>query len=140
MHSGVPQDPANPGVFMIIGTGLDIIEIERIKNSIKKYSPKFEQKVFSAGEINYCQSQGDPAKHFAARFAVKEAVSKCLGTGISGTLGFKDMEVVHEKSGKPVLKMTGKGKALFKKLKLKTIHISISHDHTHAIAHAIAEK
>ena len=125
---------------MIIGTGLDIIEIERIKNSIKKYSPKFEQKVFSSSEINYCKSQGDPAKHFAARFAVKEAVSKCLGTGISGALGFKDMEVIHEKSGKPVLKMTGKGKDLFQKLKIKTIHISISHDHTHAIAHAIAEQ
>ena len=50
------------------------------------------------------------------------------------------MEVVHEKSGKPVLKMTGKGKKLFKKLKLKTIHISISHDRTHAVAHAIAEQ
>ena len=125
---------------MIIGTGLDIIEIERIKNSIRKYSPKFEQRVFSSGEINYCQSQGDPGKHFAARFAVKEAVSKCLGTGISGALGFKDMEVTHEESGKPVLKMTGKGKELFKKLKLKTIHISISHDHTYAIAHAIAEQ
>ena len=125
---------------MIIGTGLDIIEVERIKNSIKKYSPKFERKVFTSGEINYCQSQGDPAKHFAARFAVKEAVSKCLGTGISGALGFKDMEVIHEKSGKPVLKMIGKGKELFNKLKLKTIHISISHDRTHAIAHAIAEQ
>ena len=125
---------------MIIGTGLDIVKIERIKNSIKKYSPKFEQKVFSAGEINYCQSQGDPAKHFAARFAVKEAVSKCLGTGSSAVLGFKDMEVIHEKSGKPVLKMTGKGKKLFKKLKLKNIHISISHDRNYAIAHAIAEQ
>ena len=125
---------------MIIGTGLDIIEIKRIKNSIEKYTPKFEQRVFSPGEINYCQSQGDPAKHFAARFAVKEAVSKCLGTGISRTLGFKDMEVVHEKSGKPVLKLTGKGQELLKKLKLKTIHISISHDRTHAIAHAIAEQ
>ena len=125
---------------MIIGTGLDIIEIERIKNSIKKYSPKFEQKVFSSGEINYCQSQGDPVKHFAARFAVKEAVSKCLGTGISGALGFKDMEVIHEKSGKPVLKMTGKGEKLFKKFKLKKIHISISHDRTYAIAQAIAEQ
>ena len=140
MHSGVPRDPVNPGAFMIIGTGLDIIEIKRIKNSIEKYTPNFEQRVFSPGEINYCQSQGDPAKHFAARFAVKEAVSKCLGTGISETLGFKDMEVVHEKSGKPVLKMTGKGQELFKKLKLKTIHISISHDRTHAIAHAIAEQ
>ena len=140
MHPGVTRDTSNPGAFMIIGTGLDIIEIKRIKNSIEKYTPNFEQRVFSPGEINYCQSQGDPAKHFAARFAVKEAVSKCLGTGISETLGFKDMEVVHEKSGKPVLKMTGKGQELFKKLKLKTIHISISHDRTHAIAHAIAEQ
>ncbi len=125
---------------MIFGTGLDIIEIERIKFSIKKYSPKFEQKVFTSAEIDYCRSQGDPAKHFAARFAVKEAVSKCLGTGITGALGFKDMEVVNEKSGKPLLIMRGKGMELFEKLELKTIHISISHDRTHAIAHAIAEQ
>ena len=68
---------------MIFGTGLDIIEIERIKNSIEKYSPKFEQRVFTSSEISYCQTKGNPAKHFAARFAVKEAVSKCLGTGIT---------------------------------------------------------
>ena len=132
--------PPNPGVIMIFGTGLDIIEIDRIKNSIKKYSPKFEQRIFTSTEINYCHSQGDPAKHFAARFAVKEAVSKCMGTGITGALGFKDMEVINEKTGKPILVMTGKGKELFEKLELKSIHISISHDSTHAIAHAIAEQ
>ena len=125
---------------MIFGTGLDIIEIDRIKNSIEKYSPKFEQRVFTSSEISYCKSQGDPAKHFAARFAVKEAVSKCLGTGITGALGFQDMEIIHEDTGKPVLNMIGKGKELFQKLKLKSIHISISHDNTHAIAHAIAEQ
>ena len=125
---------------MIFGTGLDIIEIDRIKKSIKKYSPKFEQRIFTTAEIDYCQSQGDPAKHFAARFAVKEAVSKCMGTGIRGSLGFKDMEVINEKTGKPILVMTGKGKELFEKLELKSIHISISHDSTHAIAHAIAEQ
>ncbi len=125
---------------MIFGTGLDIIEIERIKHSIEKYSPKFEQRVFTSSEINYCKSQGDPVKHFAARFAVKEAVSKCLGTGITGALGFQDMEITHEDTGKPVLKMIGKGKKLFQKLKLKSIHISISHDRTYAIAHAIAEQ
>ena len=125
---------------MIFGTGLDIIEIDRIKNSIEKYSPKFEQRVFTSSEISYCKSQGDPAKHFAARFAVKEAVSKCLGTGITGTLGFQDMEIIHEDTGKPVLNMIGKGKELFQKLKLKSIHISISHDRTYAIAHAIAEQ
>ena len=125
---------------MIFGTGLDIIEIERIKHSIEKYSPKFEQRVFTSSEINYCKSQGDPVKHFAARFAVKEAVSKCLGIGITGVLGFKDMEITHEETGKPVLNMIGKGKKLFQKLKLKSIHISISHDRTYAIAHAIAEQ
>ena len=125
---------------MIFGTGLDIIEIDRIKNSIEKYSPKFEQRVFTSSEISYCKSQGDPAKHFAARFAVKEAVSKCLGTGITGTLGFQDMEITHKDTGQPVLKMIGKGKELFQKLKLKSIHISISHDRTYAIAHAIAEQ
>ena len=125
---------------MIFGTGLDIIEIDRIKNSIEKYSPKFEKRVFTSSEINYCESQGDPAKHFAARFAVKEAVSKCLGTGITGALGFQDMEIIHEDTGKPVLNMIGKGKELFQKLKLKSIHISISHDSTYAIAHAIAEQ
>jgi len=125
---------------MIFGTGLDIIEVKRIKNSIEKYSPKFEKRVFTSSEITYCKSQGDPIKHFAARFAVKEAVSKCLGTGITGALGFQDMEVINEDTGRPVLKMTGKGKELFQKLKLKSIHISISHDSTYAIAHAIAEQ
>ena len=58
----------------------------------------------------------------------------------AGALGFKDMEVINEKTGKPILKMIGKGKEIFEKLELKSIHISISHDHTHAIAHAIAEQ
>ena len=125
---------------MIFGTGLDIIEVDRIKNSIEKFSPKFEERVFTSSEISYCKSQGDPAKHFAARFAVKEAVSKCLGTGITGNLGFQDMEITNKDTGQPVLKMIGKGKELFQKLKLKSIHISISHDRTYAIAHAIAEQ
>ncbi|MZH46640.1 MAG: holo-ACP synthase [Nitrospinae bacterium] len=125
---------------MIFGTGLDIIEIDRIKKSLERYSPRFENKVFTDGEINYCQSQADPGKHFAARFAVKEAVSKSLGTGISNDVGFKDIEVVNNESGKPIVKMAGRGKLLFEKLNLKSIHISISHDRHYAIAHAIAEQ
>ena len=125
---------------MIFGTGLDIIEIDRIKKSLAKYSPRFEKKIFTDGEINYCQLQADPGKHFAARFAVKEAVSKSLGTGITHEVGFKDIEVVNQTSGKPIVKMGGRGKILFEKLKLKFIHISISHDRHYAIAHAIAEQ
>jgi holo-[acyl-carrier protein] synthase len=125
---------------MIFGTGLDIIEIKRIKKSIEKYSPRFESKIFTDGEIDYCQSQADPGKHFAARFAVKEAVSKSLGTGINHDVGFKDIEVINQTSGKPIVKMGGRGKILFEKLNLKSIHISISHDRHYAIAHAIAEQ
>ena len=125
---------------MIFGTGLDIIEISRIKSSLEKYSPRFENKLFTNKEIDYCQSQADPGKHFAARFAVKEAVSKSLGTGITREVGFKDIEVVNQVSGKPIVRMTGPGKQLFEKLNLKSIHISISHDRNYAIAQAIAEQ
>tara|TARA_Y100000588_G_scaffold350732_1_gene402054 strand:- start:333 stop:710 length:378 start_codon:yes stop_codon:yes gene_type:complete len=125
---------------MIFGTGLDIIEISRIKRSLEKYSPRFENKLFTDKEIDYCQSQADPGKHFAARFAVKEAVSKSLGTGITREVGFKDIEVINQVSGKPIVKMTGCGKRLFEKLNLKSIHISISHDRNYAIAQAIAEQ
>ena len=125
---------------MIFGTGIDIIEVGRIKKSIQRYSDRFEQKVFTQKEIDYCHSQADPAKHFAARFSVKEAVLKCFGTGITGGVLWKDIEVDKKKSGQPVLSLHGKGKKLFNQLKLKHIHISITHDKSYAIAHAIAEK
>ena len=124
---------------MIYGTGIDIVEIARIRNSLEKYPGHFEKKIFTPEEIRYCREKPDPAKHFAARFAVKEAVLKALGVGMSG-LGWKDMETSNDaETGKPSLRMHGKGLEIFESLKLKAIHISISHDDTYAIAHAIAE-
>ena len=125
---------------MIFGTGIDIIEIDRIYQSILKYSDRFEQKVFTQKEGDYCHSQADPAKHFAARFSVKEAVLKCFGTGMTGGILWKDIEVDKQEFGQPVLNLYGKGKELFGQLKLKRIHISITHDKNYAVAHAIAEK
>ena len=125
---------------MIFGTGIDIIEIDRIKNSIQKYSDRFKNKIFTQKEIDYCHSQADPAKHFAARFTVKEAVLKCFGTGMTGGILWKDIEVDRLKSGQPILNLYGKGKKICNQLKLNQIHISITHDKSHAIAHAIAEK
>ena len=125
---------------MIFGTGIDIIEIDRIKRSIRKYSNRFEQKVFTKKEVDYCNSQADPVKHFAARFSVKEAVLKCLGTGMTGGIFWKDIEVDRQESGQPILNLYGKGKDLFDQLKLKRIHISITHEKNYAVAHAIAEK
>ena len=125
---------------MIVGTGIDIVEIGRIKHSIIKYSDRFKNKVFTQKEIDYCHSQADPAKHFAARFSVKEAVLKCFGTGMTGGILWKDVEVENKKSGQPTLKLYGKGKELFNQLNIKHIHISITHDKSYAVAHAIAEK
>ena len=125
---------------MIFGTGLDIIEIDRIRNSLEKYSERFEEKVFTRAEIEYCRAQADPARHFAGRFAVKEAVSKCLGTGISGGVAWKDIEVLQKESGQPILKLRQKTKEIFDHLKLSAIHISISHARDYAVANAIAEK
>jgi holo-[acyl-carrier protein] synthase len=125
---------------MIFGTGIDIIEVDRIKNSIQKYSDRFKKKIFTQKEIDYCHSQADPAKHFAARFTVKEAVLKCFGTGMTDGILWKDIEVDKLNSGQPVLNLYGNGKELFNQLNLKHIHISITHDKTYAVAHAIAEK
>lgn len=124
---------------MIFGTGVDIVEIARIRKSLEKYSPRFEEKIFTSEESRYCRSKAEPAIHFAARFAVKEAVMKCMGTGMDQGIAFKDIEVFHGESGKPLVRMHGKGLEVFGQLKLRTIHISISHDKTYAIAQAVAE-
>ncbi len=124
---------------MIFGTGLDIIEIARIKSSIERFSEKFEERVFTQGEIDYCRSQANPIPHFAGRFAAKEAILKSLGTGMADGISWKDMEVLNQESGKPKLTLQGNGKTIAESLNIKQIHISITHDRNYAVAHAIAE-
>ena len=126
---------------MIFGTGVDIVEIARIKRSLERYGERFESKVFTKNEIDYCRSKAEPCLHYAGRFAVKEAILKSLGTGMSRGIAWKDMEILnHQETGKPVLTLEGKGKSLFESFELKIIHVSISHNKQFAIAHAIAEK
>lgn len=124
---------------MIHGTGVDIIEISRIKKSMDRYAGKFEEKIFTPQEIEYCRSKADPCKHFAGRFAAKEAILKSLGTGMAQGISWKDMEILNRETGAPVLQITGGGKAVFDSLNLKNIHISISHNQLYAIAQAVAE-
>ena len=124
---------------MIKGTGVDIVEVARIRKSLEKYSPRFEEKIFTPEEIRYCRSRPEPGIHFAARFAAKEAVMKCMGRGMDQQIGFKDIEVTHLKTGQPLIKMHGRGKEIFMQLKLKAIHLSLSHDKNYSIAQAIAE-
>ena len=125
---------------MIYGVGVDIIEIDRIKNSLSRFKNHFEEKVFTVNEINYCRSKAEPSVHFAGRFAIKEAVMKSLGKGLGQSIDWKDIEVENIESGQPILQVYGKCKVLFDQLKLKKIHISISHDKSHAVGQAIAEQ
>lgn len=115
------------------GLGIDVIEIEQFRKVCER-TPSFTQKMFSNGEIKYCNSKPDPIPHFAARFAAKEAVLKALGTGFSEGVGYRDVEVIVDKSGKPSCELFGKAKEIAGK---KDIAISISHTSNDAVCCAI---
>ncbi|HEU6448418.1 MAG TPA: holo-ACP synthase [Verrucomicrobiae bacterium] len=124
---------------MILGTGIDVIEVERIAASFEKYGEKFVNRILLPDEIAYCLSHRQPAPFLAARFAAKEAISKAFGTGIGAQLGWQDMEICRKESGEPFVILHGKGKTLFDSRGAKQLHISLSHTQTFAAATAILE-
>jgi holo-[acyl-carrier protein] synthase len=124
---------------MILGTGIDIIEVERIVASLEQFGERFVNRVLVAGEIAYCQSHKNPAPFLAARFAAKEAVSKAFGTGIGAQLGWRDIEIRRKETGEPFAVLHGKGKELFAARGAKHLHISLSHTQLYAAATAILE-
>ena len=124
---------------MILGIGIDTIEIERIRDSHQKYGDRFNERILLPTEIDYCLQHKDPAPSFAVRFAAKEAISKSFGTGISAELGWLDMEVARHDTGAPYVVLHGKGKALLE-ARGGNVHISLSHTTHQATAMAILEK
>lgn len=122
---------------MILGTGIDIIEVERIRESYGKFGDRFLNRILQPGEIEYCLGHTDPAPHLAARFAAKEAVSKAFGTGIGNQFGWHDAEVGKEKTGKPFVILHAKGKMLMEKKEGKEVQLSLSHTKVHAVAMAL---
>ncbi len=124
---------------MIFGTGIDIVETERIREIYKRWHKRFLNRVLREEEIKYCLSQSDPAQCIAARFAGKEAISKAFGTGIGAQLGWHDIEIVHQPKGRPTVKLHGCGKILLLEQGGKSIHISLSHSGGQAAAMALLE-
>ena len=124
---------------MILGLGIDIIEVARIHASLEKFGERFGQKVLLPGEIAYCLSHKNPSPFVAARFAAKEAVSKAFGTGIGEHIGWQDIEIVRKDSGEPYVVLHGKGKELFKARKGKNLLISITHTEQYAAVVAVLE-
>ncbi len=121
---------------MIIGTGLDLIEVGRVKKAMK--TQRFFTKNFSVREIELFKSRKDNAEVVAGNFAAKEAVLKCLGSGIFD-IPLIDIEVLRMESGQPYIELNGKAKKTAETVGVKKIHISITHIAEHAAAQAISE-
>ena len=124
---------------MILGSGIDMIEVERIAFSVGRNSG-FREMVFSAQEIAYCESKAAPYQHYAARFAAKEAFLKALGRGWDSGLALHEIEIVNEANGKPLLRLSGKTAAALESLEIRNIHVSLSHLKSYASALVILEK
>jgi holo-[acyl-carrier protein] synthase len=124
---------------MLIGTGVDLIEIERIAKSIERYGVRFLHRVYTQDEIAYCQCKRSSAESFAARFAAKEAGAKALGTGISRGVTWSELEVKREPGGRPSLALSGRAALLAKELGVKKIALSLTHTGTTAMAMVVME-
>jgi holo-[acyl-carrier protein] synthase len=122
---------------MIIGIGVDIIEISRIQKSVERYGESFLRKLFTASEIRYCSSKVFPAQHYAARFAAKEAFAKAISTGWSGDFEWKNVEVKNDAVGKPSFELYGK---TAEAMKGSAVFLSMSHSDDAVVAFVVIQK
>lgn len=125
--------------LVILGTGIDIIEVERVVAAYKRFGERFVARILRPSELAYCLSHKSPGPFLAARFAGKEAVSKAFGTGIGSHLGWQDIEICRKESGEPYVTLHDKAKLLLDSRGGKLVHLSLSHTETHATAMAILE-
>jgi holo-[acyl-carrier protein] synthase len=122
---------------VILGQGIDLVECRRIEDSLNRFGERFLNRLFLPSERAYCESRKFSHRHFAARFAAKEAISKAFGTGIGEQLGWKDMEILRMESGEPQVALHGKGLELLKQKKGLRVLISLTHTDDYGAATAI---
>jgi holo-[acyl-carrier protein] synthase len=123
----------------VLGIGVDLVECGRIQRSLDRFGDRFLHRVFTDGEIQYSMSMKFPARHLAARFAAKEAVSKAFGTGIGKAMGWRDIDVRKKPSGEPFLILSGHADELAKKRGITSALITLSHTEHHATATIVLE-
>jgi holo-[acyl-carrier protein] synthase len=124
---------------MILGVGIDIIEVARIQASQEKFGERFLNRILHPSEISYCLSYKTPAPFLAVRFAAKEAISKAFGTGIGAQLGWLDMEIGRRETGEPYVILHGEGQKLLEARGGRRVLVSLSHTQSYAAAVAILE-
>lgn len=122
---------------MIFGTGVDIVEVFRVRDAVKKWGDSFLSKIFTPREIKYSNSRRFSHQHFAARFAAKEAVIKAFGTPRKHPIKWTDIEVMNDKEGKPVIEFHDDALRLKKLKKISDVIVSMSHSKNYAVANAI---
>ncbi len=123
---------------MIVGIGIDLIEVKRIQESIEKYGPRFLNKIFSETEQEYSNQFGEKQYvHYAARFATKEAFSKAIGTGVTQGFKFKNVSIKNIEFGKPILELH---EEMFERYGHLKSHISLTHTDTNAAAVVVLEE
>jgi holo-[acyl-carrier protein] synthase len=124
---------------MIVGTGIDITEVPRIRQTVERFGDRFLRRIFTVAEIRYCDSKANRFERYAARFAAKEAAMKALGTGWSRGVRWVDCEVVRMPGGRPTMTFHGKAGEIAAKLGVKNAALSLSHTAEQAIAQVILE-
>jgi holo-[acyl-carrier protein] synthase len=125
---------------LILGLGIDIIEVPRIATTIERHGSRFLEKVFLPSELLWYERKRSAAvEDLAGRFAAKEAMMKALGTGWRRGVQFRQIEVLNERSGKPTIRLSGRTLEVAEALGVEGIHVSISHERTHAVAVVVLE-
>lgn len=125
---------------MIVGIGIDIVQLERMRGVLQRHGERFFQRILTDGERAYCARLKDPVPSIAARFAAKEAVLKALGTGWSGGLRWTDVEVVRGETGPPRIALHGEAARIAAESGADAVHLSLTHDGGAAVAVAILER
>jgi holo-[acyl-carrier protein] synthase len=124
---------------MIVAIGIDLVEISRIEEVLARRGERFRSRVFTEGEIRYCEHRASSAASYAARFAAKEAAMKALGTGWSGGTAWRDIEVVSGSNGAPVMELRGRALERMHEVGATRVHISLTHSGNLAIAQVVLE-
>ncbi|MGB9711797.1 MAG: holo-ACP synthase [Dissulfurimicrobium sp.] len=124
---------------MIIGIGVDIVHIPRIKRAVLRWGGRFTSRIFTEDELEYYLGRKDPYQGLALCFAAKEACSKALGVGIGKTMGWRDVSITHLASGKPMLNLTGSAFKISQELGASLWHVSLSHEAAYGVAMVVAE-
>jgi holo-[acyl-carrier protein] synthase len=129
-----PSFPSLPSGGLLLGLGVDVIEVARVRGVVERQGERFLQRVFTEEERAYCFGRAYPHKHLAARFAAKEAVSKCFTTGIGAELGWKSVSIYHGMRSEPLVRLDDKGEALLRRIGATHVLVTLSHSEISAIA------